>query len=210
MKKRVDLSNHNGTDRMSISDNRESYLEEFGQRWRERLEEIRQEELLVCILGPTKDTEYWHKRVQIKNELESQEINCTCFFLEDELPMARGGLLEGSLRSEEEILLGDADFIIALDLSAGVLGEIHDFAQDDDLAMKMLLLIPEWYKDGYSARGILRDTLAEKYFFTQESLRKCDLVSKCVERVWLEKQRKYMGRSLIRQVELLKKRYHYE
>jgi PleD family two-component response regulator len=43
---------HGGLDEISVSNDKEPYLEKFRGIWRRRFNEVSQEELLVCILGP--------------------------------------------------------------------------------------------------------------------------------------------------------------
>lgn len=207
----MDRSRDSGLNGIQVPLSNRSYLKGFRRQVERGFLDVLDEKLLVCILGPAKDSEFWRKRVEIKGLLE-EKCGCACVFLEDELRAGDASLelLEAaSLRALEAEILDLAELIIALDLTPGVLAEIQDFALDPDLAEKMLLLVPEWY-GGYPRKSVLRETFAEKYLFDREELKTNECIKSCERRAILEKSKKHAGRRLIREAEAYKERYRYE
>ena len=140
-----------------------------------------------------------------------EKCGCTCVFPESEL-RAQGAYAElsevASLRLLELQILDEVKLIIALNLTPGVLAEVHDFALDHVLAEKMLLLVPNWYS-GYHVQSILRETSAEKHLFDPDFLKSCDCLEACRLRALKEKYLKRSGRRWIATATVLSERYRY-
>ena len=185
----------------------EQYRQEFRQRLAEGRERKLQIPLLVAVLGPGEGHEWYYKRQEIKERLE-EDLHCTCILPEDEI-QELGEPYEGSARDEEEDIFRECELLIAVDLSAGVMAEIEDFAPDPGLCQKMLILVPEEFRSGYQASGTLRQTSAEIQWFSWEQVKDCETTSASADRAWREKQKKRAGARIIDRAEQLRRRYHY-
>ncbi len=90
--------------------------------------------------------------------------------------------------------------IVFIEEAPGALGETHDFASDPDLAQKFFVFVPQKYRGGYSAKGVIRDL--DKgwhgvYWYKDDEVPACAILTKAVE--WVETRR---------QVEYRRKRKH--
>jgi len=86
-----------------------------------------------------------------------------------------------------ELIQGQASdvIIVLLEDSPGALGELHDFASYPDLAPKLLVLVPNKYRRGYSAEGILQDLVGygRVYWYKPGELESCNVLKTAVQHV---------------------------
>jgi len=87
--------------------------------------------------------------------------------------------------------------IVLIEDSPGAQGEVHDFANDPDLAQKFYVFVPNKYRDGYSAQGIIRDLdhgWHNVYWYHDEEVTSCNILKKSIECAEARRQVEYRGR----------------
>lgn len=111
--------------------------------------------LNVLIFGPgSLGGDIFQKREQIRDKI--RELGHIAYFGEEYCTpekLAANGL---NLTVAEYLLAKKCDYIICLMASPGSIGEVHDFAKDQEIAIKMMICIDKNHCEGYSAHGTLR------------------------------------------------------
>ena len=132
----------------------------FETKFKPRLAQIQIERtqvpltILVWGSGPG-DAPMYAKRTQIRDEL--RRLDHAAFFSEDLAAMKKPGESEKTFEYEQA---KSADVIIVLMVSFGSVAEVHDFADDRDIASKMLVFVSDAATGGYSYQGALTDLKA--------------------------------------------------
>jgi hypothetical protein len=148
---------------------------QFAAKYAKYMAEANSVVLTVLVWGPSpaKDTPAARKRLEIRNELA---LLGHIPILSEDIPAAPSGLSE---KSKELAQAKAADLIIILNENApGALTEFHDFCEHPDIASKLLLLIPNDYKMGYSANGAVADFEAAfglVYWYSERDLEICNV-----------------------------------
>ena len=111
--------------------------------------------LNVLILGPgSLGGDIYKKREEIRDQII--ELGHFAYFAEEYCTpekLAANGL---NLTVAEYLLAKKCDYIICLMASPGSIGEVHDFAKNQEIAIKMMICIDSHHSEGYSAHGTLR------------------------------------------------------
>ena len=111
--------------------------------------------LNVLILGPgSLGGDIYKKREEIRDQI--RELGHFAYFAEEYCTpekLAANGL---NLTVAEYLLAKKCDYIICLMASPGSIGEVHDFAKNQEIAIKMMICIDSHHSEGYSAHGTLR------------------------------------------------------
>jgi hypothetical protein len=152
----------------------------FVAAYERMLQEVRNISLSVLVWGPSPNqnaSAAAKKRLDIKNDLI--DAGHYAMFSENmpEPPAAKFM----SEKAKEFAQAHVAEFIVVmLEGSPGALAEVHDFANDPEIASKMLVMIPEVYRSGYSAGGAIKD-LEDGYraviWYGPSDLTKCNLLT---------------------------------
>ena len=111
--------------------------------------------LNILIFGPgSSGGDIYNKREEIRDQINERGHNA--YFGEE---YCTPGKLEANglnLTVAEYLLAKKCDYIICIMASPGSIGEVHDFAKDQEIAIKMMICIDSHHSDGYSAHGTLR------------------------------------------------------
>lgn len=164
---------------------REFYENSFLPQYQELTRRVKQTPLAVLVWGPGRNGgDLFAKRVQIVNRL--RDMGIAAIFSEEvdeDVPNAME-----SVRDRELLQAIAADFIIALYVSPGSVGEVHDMAGfTGDIASKMLVFLDEKHLSGYGASGALSELRAlygnvEPYRYPDD-VRSCSLLGAIERRV---------------------------
>ena len=111
--------------------------------------------LNVLIFGPgPSDNEIYKKREEIRDKII--ELGHIAYFGEECCSLEQLSSNGLNLTVAEYVLAKNFDYIICLMASPGSIGEVHDFAKDKEIAIKMMICIDKDHNEGYSAHGTLR------------------------------------------------------
>lgn len=111
--------------------------------------------LKVLVWGPGPSGGDLHrKRQEIRNRLRA--LGHQADFSEDVWSPERLRQSGLNLKVAEFIQAKSYDYIVCLMVSPGSIGEVHDFANDQHLATKMMICVDSAHRAGYTARGALR------------------------------------------------------
>jgi hypothetical protein len=138
-----------------LTERAKAHFEEyFLPRYKKMLEAIDKTELTVLLWGPgSTDTEFYTKRLQIRDELRRSGITA----LTSEEICKETDLNDYSLLSQELAQAKLADLVILIQASAGSTGEAHDFSRLRSLAGKLLVFVDELAIEGYSYKALLAE-----------------------------------------------------
>lgn len=142
--------------------------------------------LKVLILGPgTSGGDIYEKRCQIRDLLN--RLGHEAHFCEEVWTpeiLERSGL---NLAVAEYVQALAYDYVICLMASPGSIGEVHDFATEKKIAVKMMICVDEKHRGGYSAKGVL--SIFEGYngkldwFLYPTDITECHLSKRVVEQI---------------------------
>jgi hypothetical protein len=158
--------------------------EVFKMQYQGRLQTVRPP-LNILIWGPgtSSSSRVRKKRVQIHDELT--RLGHNPMFSED-----LDGLGDDMPANLKELVQGELVHMI-IDLmedSPGALAEVHDFATYPNVGWKLHILIPQAYKDGYSAKGIIRivdELFSCVYWYADGEIESCNVLTQVLKRVVL-------------------------
>lgn len=142
----------------------------------DRLQSLKVEgtRLLVCVLGPGKGQEGHRKRCEMRDAINEIGDSVQALFPEDEeyIRLVREKVsVPEDVVSLEKVQVAVSDLIIALDMAPGVGQEVAIFAQDPQIAYKIVDLMPEKYENSKrSFPGRIREErrLRKKYYSDKE------------------------------------------
>lgn len=139
--------------------------------------------ILVWGKSPTSDSPVARKRVEIRNALK--QLGHNALFSED-IPSTASNAYDSEKTKEFPQAMA-ADFIIVLVEDApGASAEAHDFGNHPDIAVKIVVFVPERYSEGYSAKGAIKDLedgYGGVYRYAPSELTECRVLTKAVTRV---------------------------
>lgn len=142
---------------------------------------------LIVLWGPgTADEKGFAKRCKIRESILKENPNASVVFPEDPQLSSMTQEFVGNA-DIQEILQGlAADLVIALDISHGVAEEVARYSRIPDIANRLVVIASHSRKEGYS--GVVRRTLLNIEFLSEEDLQTCDHASRyCREQMlaWL-------------------------
>lgn len=161
----------------------ERMLAVFKARYEARLDNIRQTPLDILVWGPSKSSSsrIYDKRLQIRDELRRRGHNA---MFSEELE-GIGGDMPSKLQELAQTQIAHV-IVDLLEDAPGALAEAHDFANRADTGWKFFVLIPQKYKDGYSAKGaiqILGQLFNCVHWYFDGEIESCNVLTKVLERV---------------------------
>lgn len=151
------------------------------------LESIKpQSPLKIVIFGPNKESsKIYKKRCEIKEKIK--KLGHEAFFCEDILTpqiLSNSGL---NLSVAEFLIIEHCDYIVCLMESAGVIGEVHDFAKNSKIAHKMTICIDKQNQNGYSSKSVVRIFQGLNghvdWFSNPEDIDHCHLTGRILEKI---------------------------
>lgn len=146
------------------------------------LKEVRKLSLSILVWGPNPQSEsvIARKRNAIRDELKALGHNA--MFSEELTPQVQGL----SEKSKEFAQATVAHLVIILvEGSPGALAETHDFCNHPDIAPKVYVMVPTQYREGYSAKGAIKDledAHGGVYWYREDDVRSCNLLTQAVKR----------------------------
>jgi hypothetical protein len=142
--------------------------------------------LRVLVWGPgSNGRQLYAKRVQIRDGLSN--LGHVAHFSEDVWNAERLRQSGLNLKVAELVQAKAYDYIVCLMATPGSIAEVHDFANDQRLAAKMMICVDATHKDGYSAQGALRifEGFNGKldWFDSPSDIDRCHLSTRVLEQV---------------------------
>jgi hypothetical protein len=146
------------------------------------IEEVKKVSLTILVWGPNPESgsEVGQKRKKIRAELIRLGHNA---LFSEELDIHVGGISE---KSKEFAQARAAHLIIVLvEEAPGALAETHDFCNDPNIAPNVFVMMPSKYRQGYSARGAikdLQDAYGGVYWYKDGEIGRCTVLRRAVKR----------------------------
>lgn len=157
----------------------------FNREYRKYLERIKKISFTILVWGQSEEnnTLVSQKRVSIRDHLRRNGHNA--IFSES---LSDDNYLQGLSEKSKEFAQAQAAhiIIILLEGSPGALAEAHDFCNHPDLTGKFYIMIPECYKDGYSAKGAIKDLsdgYGGVYWYHEGEIESCNVLNMASTRV---------------------------
>jgi hypothetical protein len=172
--------------------------EQFEVRRRAFVLETRKIALSILVWGPNPNSQIAplvaKKRTEIRDKL--LELGHNAMFSEE-----ISVLPEESYLSEKDRELAQARaahlIVILVEGAPGAQAEAHDFCDDPELRPKIYVMFPLKYKEGYSARGAIRD-LDEGYggvfWYEERDLEQCNVLTRAIRRAEVRRNDEYCRR----------------
>ena len=165
-------------------------LAEFLARVKKVEKQIADTALSILVWGPgeqSSDKLLYQNRCKIRNELRRQG-DATIFSEE----IANSTMQEFPVTLSELAQAISADFIVVLMASWGALSEIEEYGRDPEIASKMLILLPEESRGGFTEQAILEKGFQGVVYFNKSELENYSLVDKVIEKLPALKCAKFM------------------
>jgi len=165
-------------------------LAEFLARVKKVEKQIADTALSILVWGPgeqSSDKLLYQTRRKIRDGLRHQG-NAAIFSEE----------IANSTKQELPVTLSElaqaisADFIVVLMASWGALSEIEEYGRDPEIASKMLILLPEESRGGFTEQAILEKGFQGVVYFNKSELENYSLVDKVIEKLPALKCAKFM------------------
>jgi len=176
---------------------KEYHKKVYHRRREKYLRQVKKIIFSILVWGPGEKgkEDLYKKRLDIVNYLRLQEHDA--FFSEEEDPEMGAGDYP-TVKAREFIQALAADLIVILRCSFGSTAELHDFADYEELASRMLLFIDRETNSSYSNQGVVKE-LGEIYrdvyqFSYPDDIQACNVASKVLYRVRLEQHREFRRR----------------
>jgi len=137
--------------------------------------------LSILVWGPgdqSPDKLLYQTRCKIRNELRRQG-NAAIFSEE----IANSTMQEFPVTLSELAQAISADFIVVLMASWGALSEIEEYGRDPEIASKMLILLPEESRGGFTEQAIFEKGFHGVVYFNKRELENHSLVDKVIEKL---------------------------
>ena len=165
-------------------------LAEFLVRVKKVEKKIADTALSILVWGPgnrSSDQLLYQNRRRIRDELRRQG-NAAIFSEE----------IANSTKQELPVTLSElaqaisADFIVVLMASWGALSEIEEYGHDPEVASKMLILLPEQSRGGFTEQVLLEKGFQGVVCFNRSELENYSVVDKVIEKLPALKCAKFM------------------
>jgi len=160
----------------------------FEARRRRVLQEAQLVSLSILVWGqnPASASPVAQKRKEIRDELE--RLGHNAMFSED---LASSGLGLSAKSEEFAQAMAVHLIIILVEDAPGALAEAHDFCNHPKVAPNVYILIPQRYRDGYSAQGAIKDLedgYGGVYWYADDEISSCNVKKLALKRAEARRQ----------------------